>query len=78
MSEMSDACEVPLIELLRSIPREERIVLVTQRDSEGRETGHRYIPVGILAHRAANELADRLNVTEENARIRAKGDCFGQ
>ena len=50
------ACEVPLTELLRDIPKDFRVVLPCQWSDDGRETGYRFIPVGYLMHRAANEL----------------------
>ena len=55
MSE-DQACEVPLIEQLRSIPKDYRTVRAIQWTEDGRETGHQYIPVGHMMHRAADEL----------------------
>lgn len=48
--------EVPLIEQLRSIPADYRTVRTIQWDEEGRETGHQFIPVGFMMHRAAAAL----------------------
>jgi hypothetical protein len=60
---MSDlACEVPLVEQLRSIPKDYRAVLAIQWADDGRETGHQYIPVGFMMHRAADEI-ERLGRT---------------
>jgi hypothetical protein len=49
-------CEVPLIEQLRDIPKDYRTVRAIQWDDDGRETGHQFIPVGFMMHRAAAEL----------------------
>lgn len=54
------ACEVPLVEQLRSIPKEYRTVRAIQWSEDGRETGHQFIPVGFIMHKAADEI-DRLN-----------------
>ena len=54
--EALQACEVPLIEQLRSIPKEFRAVRPIQWAEDGRETGHQFIPVGHMMHRAADEL----------------------
>src|SRR5688572_7113293 len=50
------ACEVPLIEQLRSIPKDYRTSRAIQWADDGRETGHQFIPVGYMMHRAADEL----------------------
>ena len=50
------ACEVPLIQQLRSIPKDYRTVRAIQWADDGRETGHQFIPVGHMMHRAADEL----------------------
>ena len=52
----NEPCEVPLIEQLRSIPKEYRTVRAIQWSDDGRETGHQFIPVGIMMHRAADEI----------------------
>lgn len=49
-------CEVPLIEQLRGIPEDYRTVRAIQWSDDGRETGHQFIPVGYMMHRAANEI----------------------
>jgi hypothetical protein len=48
--------EVPLIEQLRSVPIELRVTLEIQWAEDGTATGHRFIPVGYMMHRAADEL----------------------
>jgi hypothetical protein len=48
-----NASDVPLIELLRSVPKSARDWF---RD-EGEIGGHRHIPFGLYCHRAADELA---------------------
>ena len=53
------ACEVPLVEQLRSIPKDYRTCRAIQWSDDGRETGHQFIPVGFMMHRAADEI-DRL------------------
>ena len=50
------ANEVPFIEQLRSIPIGYRTCYAIQWDEDGRETGHRFVPVGYMMHRAADEL----------------------
>lgn len=50
------AMEVPLTEQLRSIPADYRTCRAIQWASDGTETGHQYIPVGYMMHRAAAEL----------------------
>lgn len=52
----TQACDVPLIEQLRSIPKDYRAVIAIQWAEDGRETGHRLIPVGVLTNRAADEM----------------------
>ena len=56
------ACEVPLVEQLRSIPKDYRTCRAIQWSDDGRETGHQFIPVGYMMHRAADEI-DRLRAT---------------
>src|SRR3990167_5704097 len=48
------AYEVPLVEQLRSIPKEYRTCRAIQWSDDGRETGHQLIPVGFMMHRAAD------------------------
>lgn len=50
-------CEVPLIEQLRSVPKDCRTSYAIQWDEDGRETGHALLPVGFMMHRAADALA---------------------
>ena len=50
------ACEVPLTEQLRSIPKDYRTCRAIQWSEDGRETGHQFIPVGFMMHRAADEI----------------------
>ena len=50
------ACEVPLVELLRNVPKDFSIWVPCQWAEDGRETGHRRIPVAHLMNRAANEI----------------------
>ena len=50
------ACEVPLVEKLRSIPKDYRTSVAIQWAEDGRETGHRFIPVGYMMHEAADEI----------------------
>lgn len=50
---MTDAREVPLAELLESIPKDHRAWIAFQWADDGSETGHHHIPVGHLMHRAA-------------------------
>ena len=59
-------CEVPLIELLRSVPADYCVNYPIQWSKDGHETGHRHLPVGHLMHRAAEEL------TAKDERIREK------
>ena len=56
MSDDQQACEVPLVEQLRSIPKDYRTVRAIQWSDDGRETGHQFIPVGHMMHRAADEI----------------------
>ena len=53
-----EPCEVPLIEQLRSVPKNYMMCAPIQWDEAGNETGHRFIPVGLMMHRAAEELAE--------------------
>mgnify|MGYP001560934242 CR=1 FL=1 len=58
-----EPCEVPLIEQLRSVPKNYMTCAPIQWDEAGNETGHRFIPVGLMMHRAAEEL-ERLAALE--------------
>ena len=68
---MSDqqACQTPIIDLLRDIPADARMVY------EVNPTHHQSIPVGVLAHQAADEI-DRLRglLCKCNMRTRMVGD----
>jgi len=64
VEEQQQAKDVPLMELLRKIPEDYRATIPFQWDENGAETGHHFIPVGKLAHKAAEEL-DRLRVERE-------------
>ena len=65
----NQACEVPLVEQLRSIPIDYRTCVAIQWDENGAETGHRFIPVGFMMHRAADALeAADARATERTAR----------
>jgi len=62
---MSEGCAaVPLVEMLRSVDVKYRTVEPIQWDSDGRETGHRFIPVGHMMH----EAADRVEQLERQLR----------
>ena len=50
------ACEVTLIEKLRSIDKDYRTSIAIQWSASGRETGHRFIPIGYMMHEAADAL----------------------
>lgn len=50
------ACEIPLVEKLRSVPKDYRTVVAIQWAEDGTETGHRFIPVGYMMHEAAGEI----------------------
>lgn len=65
---MSDnyTSEVPFIEQLRSIPKEYRVCRAIQWAQDGSETGHQFIPVGFMMHRAADEI-ERLSTIERDA-----------
>ena len=53
----TQCAETPLVDLLRGIPKDHRITVPMMWDEAGREIGHSMIPVGLLMHRAADELA---------------------
>ena len=44
------------MEQLRSIPKDYRTSRAIQWSDDGRETGHQFIPVGFMMHRAADEI----------------------
>ena len=52
----SDACEVPFCEQLRSVPKEFRASREIQWAEDGTPTGHQFIPVGFMVHRAADAI----------------------
>ena len=62
----NQACEVPFVEQLRSVPKDFRAERVIQRADDGTPTGHQIIPVGFMFHRAADEL-ERLASPEARA-----------
>ena len=70
------AYEVPLTELLRDIPKDFRVVLPCQWSDDGRETGHRFIPVGYLMHRAADKLDAAGSERNEVLKDIVAGDAF--
>lgn len=51
-----DAYAVPLVEKLRSVPKDYRTSVAIQWAEDGTETGHRSIPVGYMMHEAADEI----------------------
>lgn len=53
---MTEACEVSLVERLRSVPVNYRTCEAIQWAADGTETGHRYTPVGAMMHEAADEI----------------------
>lgn len=67
----NDAREVPFDEQLRTVPKDFRATFAIQWAADGTETGHRFIPIGYMAHKAADTiLALRKRVGElerENA-----------
>ena len=61
----NDAREVPFDEQLRTIPKDLRAAFAIQWAADGTETGHRFIPIGYMAHKAADTiLALRARVEE--------------
>ena len=60
------ACEVPFVEQLRSVPKDCKTVIAIQWSDDGTETGHRFIPVGFMMHRAADEI-ERLQAAQPEA-----------
>lgn len=73
---MDHACEVPLVEQLRSVPEDYRTVRAIQWADDGRETGHQFIPVGFLMHRAAAEI-ERLQHDVSKAMANHSADLNG-
>ena len=71
---MSEGCaEVPLVEKLRSVAVKYRTVEPIQWDKDGRETGHRFIPVGYMMH----EAADRVEQLEKQLKaMTEERDCW--
>lgn len=57
---MSDraACATPLVEILRSVPKDYRTARAIQWAQDGTETGHQFIPVGNMMHEAADRIAE--------------------
>lgn len=66
------ACEVPLVEQLRGIPKDYRTCRAIQWSDDGRETGHQIIPVGFMMHRAADMIEALKSATPANARAVAE------
>ena len=65
---MEGCCEVPIVEKLRSVPKDYRTCVAIQWADNGAETGHRFIPVGYMMHEAADEI-ERLKALVPNAGI---------
>lgn len=65
---MENGCEVPIVEKLRSVPKDYRTCVAIQWAEDGRETGHRFIPVGYMMHEAADEI-ERLQALVSNAEV---------
>ena len=80
---MEGCCEVPIVEKLRSVPKHYRTCVAIQWDDDGRETGHRFIPVGYMMHEAADEI-ERLQALVPNGGVNRRpqgvrvGRNFGQ
>lgn len=66
---MENCCEVPLIEKLRSIPKDYRTAVAIQWADDGRETGHRFIPVGYMMHEAADEIERLRAALDDNVNL---------
>ena len=58
-------CEVPFVEQLRSIKKDARMSYPIQWASDGSETGHQFIPVGYMMHKAADEITALRKRVEE-------------
>lgn len=54
---MSNAAQIPLVELLRRVPSDRAISWETDWDSQGRSIGTSHAPVGRLMHEAADRIA---------------------
>jgi hypothetical protein len=65
LNEMENCCEVPIVEKLRSVPKDYRTCVAIQWAENGAETGHRFIPVGYMMHEAADEI-ERLQALVPN------------
>lgn len=63
----NEPCEVPFVEQLRSVPEDFRASRVIQRADDGTPTGHQFIPVGVMFHRAAAEI-ERLQALRPEGR----------
>lgn len=63
---MEGCCEVPIVEKLRSVPKDYRTCVAIQWAEDGAETGHRFIPVGYMMHEAADEI-ERLQALAPSA-----------
>jgi hypothetical protein len=68
MSEQSEGKQVPLTELMLSVPANARLELETDFADDGRCIGHRMIPVGRYMHEAADRIAQlERELAEEKA-----------
>jgi hypothetical protein len=65
--EAQQACEVPLVELLESVPKDARLCV---DDSDGMGTS--YFPIGRMCHEAAETLRTRLSAPEPEPLIKMK------
>ena len=65
---MENCCEVPIVEKLRSVPKDYRTCVAIQWAENGDETGHRFIPVGYMMHEAADEI-ERLQALVANVEL---------
>ena len=69
---MNEACETPIQELLRAVPRGQRLEL------EIAPTHHRLIPVGVHCHKAADvidKLTEKIKDYDDAARVAADENC---
>jgi hypothetical protein len=74
----NNAQEVPLVEKLRSVPKDYRTCVAIQWSESGSETGHRFIPVGYMMHEAADEiesLREQLALAFEAGRVAEREEC---
>jgi hypothetical protein len=67
--------ETPLIDLLRDIPIDYRGQWPIQWSEDGHETGHAMSPVGRLAHRAADRIAELEAALQYSESSRAISDA---